>query len=63
MFGSDVIEKALKSMEKATAKATLDGIEKGAKILGDIVAAKMDELHERDRKRDEEYRDRTGRTK
>ena len=49
MFGTDVIEKALKSMEKATAKATREGIESGAKILGEIIAAKMDELHERDK--------------
>ena len=31
------------------AKATVTGIESGAKILGEIIAAKMDELHERDK--------------
>ena len=49
MFGSDAIEKAMESLGTKVAKATVEGIEKGAKILGDIIAAKMDELHERDK--------------
>jgi hypothetical protein len=50
MFGADAIEKAMEGMSTKTAAATIEGIERGAKILGDIIAAKMDELHERDKK-------------
>jgi hypothetical protein len=49
MFGTDVIEKAMESLGTKVAEATIEGIESGAKILGEIIAAKMDELHERDK--------------
>jgi hypothetical protein len=51
MFGTDAIEKALEKLSDKTAAATIEGIERGAKILGEIIAAKLDELHERDKER------------
>jgi hypothetical protein len=51
MFGIKEIERAMESLGDKVARATVEGIEKGAKILGDTIAAKMDELHERDREK------------
>jgi hypothetical protein len=51
MFGTDAIENAMESLGKQISKATVKGIESGAKILGEIIAAKMDELHEREKDR------------
>ena len=53
MFGTEAIEKAMESLGTKVAQATVDGFESGAKILGEIIAAKLDELHERDRERDD----------
>jgi len=44
------VEKIGNHIADKVALAVVDGFEKGAKILGDIIANKMDELHERDKK-------------
>ena len=49
MFGTDPIVRAMSSLSDKVAQATVAGIESGAKILGEIIAAKMDELHEREK--------------
>lgn len=48
MFGMKDLEKALNSLGNKIAEATVEGIEKGAKIIADILAEKLDELHERE---------------
>ncbi len=45
------IEKGIDRLGKVIAKATIEGLEKGAKIIGKDIADKMDELHEREEKR------------
>ena len=47
------IEKLGEKLGDKIAKATVEGIEAGAKILAVAIAAKMDELHERDRDRED----------
>jgi hypothetical protein len=49
MFGMKDLEKALNSLGDKIAEATVEGIEKGAKIIADRLAEKLDELHERDK--------------
>ena len=49
MFGVNEIVKAMESLGDKIAQATIEGIESGALIIGEIVAAKMDELHEREK--------------
>ena len=46
------IEKGIDKLGKVIAKATIEGLERGAKIIGKDIADKMDELHERDRERE-----------
>ena len=42
-------EKTLESLGDKIAQATVEGLEKGAKIIADILVEKLDELHERDK--------------
>jgi hypothetical protein len=50
MFGIEKeLQKGLEMLGKKIAPAITKGIENGAKILGDIIAAKMDELNERNK--------------
>lgn len=51
MFGD--LDKILGKLGDKIAAATIEGIEKGAEVLGKAITEKMDELHERDRKRNE----------
>lgn len=47
------IERGIDKLGEVIAKATIEGLERGAKILGKDIADKMDELHERDRERED----------
>lgn len=54
MLGMDTmaaaIDKLAIRLEKSTREATIEGVERGAKILGDIIAAKMEELYNANQK-------------
>ena len=46
------IDKAIDKLGEVIAKATIEGLERGAEIIAKAITDKMDELHERDRERD-----------
>ncbi len=46
------IDKAIDKLGDVIAKATVEGLERGAKIIAEAITEKMDELHERDRDRE-----------
>ena len=47
------IDRAIDRLGNVIARATIEGLERGATIIAKAITNKMDELHERDRERED----------